>query len=460
MELRNKKKSSVGLIFGLVIVIIVSVGGYIYFSPAFEQNKPLIISPNSIHWNLKSKIKINLKDESGIKYYKITFKDGQKDIVLNQEVLKDIKKELSVEINAPKLDMFYKGVDTKLEIEVVDNSKWNLLEGNKAIKNIDINIDTVKPTANVLANSRYIQRGGSAVVVVKLKDENLKEAYITFNDSKRFKLLPYYKEDYYVALIAWPIQFEQFNRVNLIAIDKANNKTITKVPLYIQKKNIKVDHIKLSENFIKNVSASVLEQSLEMVPQNTKDIFIYSNKELREKNIQTIEKTIENSMDDKMIDTFNIKPFKRLRGSKTVAGYAERRYYYLNDEKINEAWHLGVDWASVKKAPIKTSNEGTVVFNGYLGLYGNSIIINHSMGLASLYAHTSSQNVEVGQTVNRNTKIANTGATGAVFGDHLHFGVLVQGVEVNPLEWMDRHWIKVRITDILTDAKNQIDEKL
>ncbi|XPV82155.1 MAG: hypothetical protein ACNI22_16655 [Halarcobacter sp.] len=41
-----------------------------------------------------------------------------------------------------------------------------------------------------------------------------------------------------------------------------------------------------------------------------------------------------------------------------------------------------------------------------------------------------------------------TGSTGAVFGDHLHFGVLVQGIEVNPLEWMDRNWIKTRITHI------------
>jgi len=457
--MRRKSKSSFGLIFSLLLLIGVSAGGYIYFSPAFEQNKPIIISDNSIYWNLKSKIKITLQDESGIKYYKITFKDGQKDIVLNQEVLKDIKKDLTIEITPPKLDMFYKGVDTTLEIEVVDNSKWNLLEGNKIVKSIDVKVDTQKPLANVLSNSRYIQRGGSAVVVTKIKDANLKEAYISFNDKKRFKLMPFIQNDYYIALIAWPVDIEEFSRVNLIAIDKANNKTITKVPFYIQKKNIRVDNIKLSEKFIKNISASVLEQSLENIPEDTKDIFLHSNRDLRAKNIQTIEKTIEKTMEDKVIDSFNIKAFQRLRGSKTVAGFAERRHYYLGNEKINEAWHLGIDWASVKKAPIRVSNEGKVVFNSYLGLYGNSIIIDHGMGLASLYAHTSTQNVELGQFVRKNQKIANTGATGAVFGDHLHFGILVQGVEVNPIEWMDAHWIKVRITDVLNDAKNQINGK-
>ncbi len=160
-----------------------------------------------------------------------------------------------------------------------------------------------------------------------------------------------------------------------------------------------------------------------------------------------------------MVETFNIQPFKRLRGSKTVAGYAEKRHYYLNGEKIDEAWHLGIDWASVKKAPIRVSNTGTVIFNSYLGLYGNSIIIDHGIGLSSLYSHTSSQDIAIGDSVDKKQKIAKTGSTGAVFGDHLHFGILIQGIEVNPIEWMDRNWIKVRITDILKDAKKQIDGK-
>lgn len=459
MELKKRKRGPLGIIFSLLFIILLFGGGYIYLSPAFEQNKPRIICPNSIYWNLKTPIKIDIKDESGIKYYKVTFKDGQKNIVLNQKIISDVQKELSIEVVPPKLDMFYKGINTSLVIEVVDNSKWNLLEGNKATKTIDVKIDRIKPIANVVSNSRYIQRGGSAVVIVKVKDTNLKDSYIIFNNKKKFKLIPYYKKDYYVALIAWPIDFEKFNRVNLVAIDKANNKTITKVPFYIQKKKIKVSNINLSESFIKNVSANVLVQSSHEVPQNLKDIFVFSNENLRAENIKTIEQEVQKNMGNQFIEKFSIYPFRRLRGSKTVAGYAERRYYYLNGEKIDEAWHLGIDWASVKNAPIRVSNAGRVIFNGYLGLYGNAIIIDHGMGLATLYAHTSSQNIALGDDVRRNQKIANTGATGGVFGDHLHFGVLVQGVEVNPIEWMDRHWIKVRITDVLSSAKKLIDGK-
>ena len=457
MRFKERRSSPFKVIFLLILFIAAAGAGYVYFSPAFEQNKPIISSEEKIFWNLKSPVTIHLDDESGIKYYKVVFKDGQKEVVLNQQIFTDIQKNVVINVNPPKLDMFYKGTNSKLFIETVDNSKWNLLEGNRATKTVDIQIDTKKPVANVLENSRYIQRGGSGVVVVNVKDDNLKDAYISFNDQKRFKLQPFYKEDYYVALVAWPVDFEEFKRVNLIAIDRANNKTITKVPFYIQNKKIRTDKIKLSERFIKNISASVLEQSLEPIPTDLIDIFVQSNKTLREKNVSTILNVAEKSMQNDRIDNFNINSFKRLRGSKTVAGFAERRHYFLDGEKINEAWHLGVDWASVKKAPVYTSNSGMVIFNEYLGLYGNTIIIDHGMGLASLYAHTSAQSVELGDQVSKNQKIANTGATGAVFGDHLHFGILVQGVEVNPVEWMDNNWIKVRISDVLSAAKKQID---
>jgi len=443
----------------LILIIIFSAIGYIYLSPAFEQNKPIIESKTSVYWNLKSKIQIKINDDTGIKYYKITFKDGSKNIVLSQKIMTTTEKELILDIEPPKLDMFYKGQNTILEVEVIDNSKWNFLEGNKTVKNINVKIGTKKPIANVISNSRYIQRGGSGVVVVKVKDDNLKNAYISFNDKVRFKLTPFYKENYYVALIAWPMNIESFEKINLFVEDMANNITITKVPFYIQAKKFKKDNIKLSEKFIQNVSASVLEQSFEPVPNELKDIFVYSNSVLRAKNIKTIEETIEKNSSTQRIDDFNIKAFKRLRGSKTVAHYGERRHYYLNGEKINEAWHLGIDWASVKKAPIRSTNEGIVILKDYLGLYGNSIIIDHGMGLSTLYAHTSSQDVAFGESVSKNQKIGNTGSTGAVFGDHLHFGVLVQGVEVNPIEWMDKHWIKVRISDIINKAKKSIDGK-
>merc|ERR1711879_811682 len=283
-----------------------------------------------------------------------------------------------------------------LAVEVYDNSLWNFFQGNRTYKEFELNIDRKKPMARVISNSHNIKRGGAATVVVQVGDENMADQYITFNDEYKFELFPFEKKGYYAAVIAWPVavEFDDFKRVNLVAVDKANNNTIKKVSL-------------------KNMS---------------KD----------------------------MITKFNLKPFKRLKGSKTFAGFAEKRKYYYNKKKVDDAWHLGMDWASVKHAEIKISNPGKVIFDEYLGIYGNTLIVDHKLGIQSLYAHTSKFNVQKDDEVIANEIIANTGSSGAVFGDHLHFGMLVQGIEVNPLEWLDRSWVKSRVLNILAEARQEI----
>ena len=107
---------------------------------------------------------------------------------------------------------------------------------------------------------------------------------------------------------------------------------------------------------------------------------------------------------------------------------------------------MGVDLASTRNAPVEASNGGVVTFAGYLGIYGNTVIIDHGMGIFSLYGHLSSVSVNKGQTVGKGEMIGRTGNTGMAGGDHLHFSMIVGGKFVNPVEWWDSHWIKDNIT--------------
>lgn len=95
------------------------------------------------------------------------------------------------------------------------------------------------------------------------------------------------------------------------------------------------------------------------------------------------------------------------------------------------------------------SNSGVVVFTGDLGIYGNTVVIDHGMGLMSLYGHLSEVGVKEGQYVKKGEVIGKTGKTGLALGDHLHFGILVQGYEVNPLQWLDSKWIRDNILSVL-----------
>ncbi|HDK82026.1 MAG TPA: M23 family metallopeptidase, partial [Nitrospirae bacterium] len=116
---------------------------------------------------------------------------------------------------------------------------------------------------------------------------------------------------------------------------------------------------------------------------------------------------------------------------------------------ISRSVHLGYDLASVSNSPVEAANSGVVRFSGDLGIYGNTVIIDHGMGLMSLYGHLSTVTVRQGQSVEKGDIIAQTGSTGLAGGDHLHFGILLHGIEISPLYWWDPHWIKVNILDYL-----------
>ena len=142
-----------------------------------------------------------------------------------------------------------------------------------------------------------------------------------------------------------------------------------------------------------------------------------------------------------------------------MASYGdERHYYYKNkDHKISHSFHVGYDLASTKMATIKTSNAGTVVYANENGIYGNMPMIDHGLGLYSLYGHCSQLLVNEGEEVNKGQAIAKTGVSGLALGDHLHFGLLVQGIEVRPVEWFDQSWIRKNVDNIFKDADKIIE---
>ena len=136
----------------------------------------------------------------------------------------------------------------------------------------------------------------------------------------------------------------------------------------------------------------------------------------------------------------------RHKNAATTARFADRRIYYYKGEKIDEQIHLGVDLASLANSEVEAANNGRVIFADRLGIYGLTVILDHGQGVASTYSHLSKKLVEVGQRVKKGDVIGLNGQTGLAGGDRLHFGIMVGGVFVNPIEWWDPHWIQDNIT--------------
>jgi murein DD-endopeptidase MepM/ murein hydrolase activator NlpD len=100
------------------------------------------------------------------------------------------------------------------------------------------------------------------------------------------------------------------------------------------------------------------------------------------------------------------------------------------------SFHPGVDIGAPSGAPIRAAAAGTVIYAGWLGGYGNLVVIDHGNGLATAYAHQSSIAAGNGTSVSQGQVIGYVGCTGYCFGPHLHFEVRVSGEPVNPLNYL------------------------
>jgi murein DD-endopeptidase MepM/ murein hydrolase activator NlpD len=141
-----------------------------------------------------------------------------------------------------------------------------------------------------------------------------------------------------------------------------------------------------------------------------------------------------------------------------VASFGDHRFYYkqTKDNIVSQSYHLGLDLASVKMAPILSTGTAKVVGHTSNGIYGNMPALYHGLGLYTIYGHCSNVLVNKGDIVTNGISIAQTGKTGLALGDHLHFGVLIQGVEVSPYDWMRQDFIDRNILDIIKKAKSLV----
>ncbi|HYL36304.1 MAG TPA: M23 family metallopeptidase [Bryobacteraceae bacterium] len=137
--------------------------------------------------------------------------------------------------------------------------------------------------------------------------------------------------------------------------------------------------------------------------------------------------------------------FLQLANSQVESEFADVRSYIYKGKKVDRQVHLGFDLAVTAHTPVVAANDGKVVWAAPLGIYGNCIVVDHGYGLQSIYGHLSELGVKEGDAVKRGQEMGKSGSTGLAGGDHLHFSMQVDGVQVNPVEWWDQHWIKDHI---------------
>jgi len=166
--------------------------------------------------------------------------------------------------------------------------------------------------------------------------------------------------------------------------------------------------------------------------------FVKINTDMRKANNKTL-----SDLRFKTADHFLFsQPFARQAHSQAEATFADLRNYIYHGKKIDQQVHLGYDLAVTQHVGVEASNDGRIVWAAPLGIYGNCVVVDHGYGLQTIYGHMSHIDVHEGDMVKRGQVMGQSGMTGMAGGDHIHFAMQLDGVQIDPKEWWDSHWIQ------------------
>jgi hypothetical protein len=309
--------------------------------------------------------------------------------------------------------------------------------GNVARVEIPLLIDTKAPRLSVLTGLTYARRGGTELVVYRVDEETAREGVEVGEYFFRGRLHPQDPKRR-VAFYALPPEVDSGERPLLVAEDRAGNQATTTLNVEVIERSFPKDHIELSRPFMEGKVAELLGGE---APEDLLAAYLKINRDLRAENTRTILEICDQSSADRLWS----QSFLQLPGSQVGARFAEHRTYSFDGEQVDEQVHLGYDLSSTSQAEVPAANDGVVIYAGSLGIYGSTVIVDHGLGLFSLYGHLSEIGVEKGALVTRGEALGRTGQSGLAGGDHLHFSILVDGVFVDPLEWFDSKWIEEHV---------------
>lgn len=320
-----------------------------------------------------------------------------------------------------------------------------------AVRDAQVRLDP--PRLAVLSTHHYVNHGGAELVVYRVTPPDA-ESGVRVGE-RRYPGFPGSAvglQDPAVRVAFFALLHDQdlLTPVELGARDEAGNEATAAIGHRPFPKPFRRSRIEVGERFLQRVVPAIASNTRD-VPIDTSDLlqgFLAINGELRRRNAETIAAFAQKTAPAMLWH----ERFQQLGRSQVEAGFADYRTYLHEGKEIDQQVHLGVDLAVTANVPVAAAARGVVLHADYLGIYGNCVIVDHGLGVQSLYAHLSSMDVTPGQPVEKGHTLGRSGMTGLAGGDHLHFTMLVNGQAVNPVEWWDAKWMEDRVFRKVAEA--------
>jgi len=324
----------------------------------------------------------------------------------------------------------------------------------------DVQVRLEPPQASILSTFHYVNLGGAEFVVYRATPADV-ESGVRVGD----RIYPGFpgsavgiRSDpaIHVAFFALAYDQDANTPITVFAKDPAGNVAAAAVDHMAFVKAFSKSTIPI-DSWVGRVVPPIVANTPDLqgestAPQDLANTFVKINSDLRRQNAQTLVDLAKKTAPEMMWNT----PFEPLINAAIEAKFADFRTYTYMGKEIDRQVHLGFDLAVTQQVPIKAAQRGVVVHAAYLGIYGNCVVIDHGLGVQTLYGHLSSIGVKVGDKVEKGQVIGRSGMTGLAAGDHLHFTVLVNGTAVNPVEWWDQKWMQDRVFRKIMEAGGSV----
>jgi murein DD-endopeptidase MepM/ murein hydrolase activator NlpD len=332
-----------------------------------------------------------------------------------------------------------------IEVRARDDFWRPLRPEDRPVASYPVTVDLTPPKLEILAATQYVSPGG--VGLVAFRAAGAARATVTVGGlvAPSFPVgAP--EQNARVALVALPHDWAPGTPIALAAEDEAGNAASRGIPSEVKPRRFPRDRIEIKDAFLE---AKVPELLPARPPgQPLVEGFLVINREQRRQAEAEKRRIGGRTADRPLWEGAFVQP----RNTKVFSNFAETRTYVYAGREIDTQVHFGYDLASTRQAPVPAANAGVVVFAAPLTIYGNTVIVDHGLGLQTLYAHLSRVDVKEGDRVAKGQELGRSGTTGLAIGDHLHYEVLVHGISVTPLEWWDLKWIRDHIGKPLKEA--------
>jgi murein DD-endopeptidase MepM/ murein hydrolase activator NlpD len=341
--------------------------------------------------------------------------------------------------------------DATLRITVRDLAWRNWLSGNETVVEVPVTIDFRPPSLTLAPGITYSRRAGSVSLRYDVSDDAERDGVEVADrffpgvhpggegvpPGRRFVLFPLAQE------------LETDVRIRVVAVDRAGNRAERTPQINIKGRVYPEEKIHLSQRFLDEKVPDLAGATGVPFTGDKVKTFQEINTRIRQENEAKIREITAESAPEPLFSG----AFEQMKDSQVMSSFAERRSYFVLDEKVSESIHYGYDLASLAGAPILASNRGKVVYADELGIYGNTVVVDHGLGVHTLYSHLSNIDARVGDVVETGQTLGQSGQTGLAGGDHLHFAVLLRGVYVDPVEWWDGKWVREHVEEPLAAAR-------